>query len=118
MLISYLLSSFPVSTLRRAGGSLLLLEFCSYILFCFFLPSADHPEVAAAIREAAREAGSSSAEEYTVKFNVDILAPNVKHADSQVSGKDRTFSREPANTLSREKMDTSLTLFIFLFLSL
>ena len=51
-------------------------------MFC--CPSIDHPEVAAAIKEAAKEAGSSSAEEYTVKFNVDILAPIVKHADSQV----------------------------------
>ena len=48
------------------------------------MPATDHPEVAAAIKEAAKEAGSSSAEEYTVKFNVDILAPIVKHTDSQV----------------------------------
>ena len=46
--------------------------------------SADHPEVAAAIKEAAVAAGSTSSEEYTIKFNVDILAPNVKHADSEV----------------------------------
>ena len=52
-----------------------------FILF----PPTDHPEVAAAIKEAAKEAGSTSSEEYTVKFNVDILAPIVKHADSEVN---------------------------------
>ena len=55
---------------------------CPYI---YLLAPTDHPEVAAAIKEAAKEAGSSSAEEYTVKFNVDVLAPIVKHADSEVT---------------------------------
>ena len=45
----------------------------------------DHPEVAAAIKEAAMQAGSTSSEEYSVKFNVDILAPIVKLADSEVT---------------------------------
>lgn len=44
----------------------------------------DHPEVAAAIKEAAAAAGSTSPDEYAIKFNVDILAPIVKHADTEV----------------------------------
>ena len=108
---------FPVSTLRRAGA-VSYLEFCCFVpeLIFIFLPSADHPEVAAAIREAAREAGSSSAEEYTVKFNVDILAPNVKHADPQVRVQGNIFKGAKPDTLSRDKMDIFLTSFIFLSL--
>ena len=40
--------------------------------------------MAAAIKEAAMAAGSTSPDEYTIKFNVDILAPGVKHADTEV----------------------------------
>ena len=68
-----------------------LLQLFNVVIFTIIIsciiappPPTDHPEVAAAIKEAAKEAGSSSADEYTVKFNVDILAPIVKHADSQV----------------------------------
>ena len=37
-----------------------------------------------ALREAAREAGSTSVEDFAIQFNVDILAPGVRHGDSEV----------------------------------
>ena len=43
-----------------------------------------HPEVMSALREAAKEAGSTSDKDFIIQFNVDILAPGVNHADTEV----------------------------------
>eukprot|EP00731_Ephydatia_muelleri_P023577 Em0015g1160a len=49
-----------------------------------------HPEVMAALYEAAQEAGSSVSEDFDIRFNVDILSPGVRHGDSpEVLEKDR-----------------------------
>lgn len=42
------------------------------------------PEVVSAFREALAGVGSSSLEEFIIRFNVDILSPLVKHADEEV----------------------------------
>ncbi len=52
-------------------------------MWCYVTPPG-HPEVMEALREAAREAGSTSAQDFTIQFNVDILAPGVRHADPEV----------------------------------
>ena len=47
-------------------------------------------------------AGSTSTEEYTIKFNVDVLAPGVRHADSEVQ-RERERKRERKRERERER---------------
>lgn len=46
--------------------------------------TSDHPEVVAAVREALAEVGSTNPNTFELRFNVDILSPVVKHAESEV----------------------------------
>ena len=46
--------------------------------------STGRPEVATAFQEALKEAGSTSQDEFVIRFNVDILSPGVDHADTEV----------------------------------
>ncbi|KAL5478129.1 hypothetical protein EMCRGX_G025010 [Ephydatia muelleri] len=56
-----------------------------------------HPEVMAALYEAAQEAGSSVSEDFDIRFNVDILSPGVRHGDSpEVLEKDRKLVTDSA----------------------
>ena len=47
-------------------------------------PSPDVPEVAAAVKEALVEVGSTNMDNFELKYNVDILSPVVKHAEPEV----------------------------------
>lgn len=47
-------------------------------------PANPYPEVLAALKEAAREAGSTNNEDFDIQFNVDIFSPGLKHADTEV----------------------------------
>jgi protein TIF31 len=54
-----------------------------------------HPEVMAALQEAALEAGSVGGEEFDIRFNVDAFSPGVIHADPpEVLERDRKLLRE------------------------
>ena len=54
-------------------------------LFLYSLPPPPaHPEVMAALQEAASEAGSVEGEEFDIRFNVDAFSPGVSHADPPV----------------------------------
>ncbi len=46
--------------------------------------SSDLPEVAAAVKAALTEAGSTNLDNFELKYNVDVLSPVVKHAESEV----------------------------------
>ena len=46
--------------------------------------SPDVPEVAAAVKEALVEVGSTNMDNFELKYNVDILSPVVKHAEPEV----------------------------------
>ena len=52
------------------------------VSFCL---NTDHPEVAAAVREALAEAGSTDPNNFELRFNVDVLSPVVKHAEPEVT---------------------------------
>ena len=54
------------------------------------LPANPYPEVLAALKEAAREAGSTNSEDFDIQFNVDIFSPGLKHADTEVWSDDTT----------------------------
>jgi len=43
-----------------------------------------YPEVLTALKEAAREAGSTNPDDFDVQFNVDIFSPGLKHGDPEV----------------------------------
>ena len=47
-------------------------------------PANPYPEVLAALKEAAREAGSTNSEDFDIQFNVDIFSPGLKQADTEV----------------------------------
>ena len=49
-----------------------------------FVLSPDVPEVAAAVKEALAEVGSTNMDNFELKYNVDILSPVVKHAEPEV----------------------------------
>lgn len=42
------------------------------------------PEVEQALKEAVHEMGSTDAEDFDLQFNVDILSPGTRHADTEV----------------------------------
>lgn len=52
-----------------------------------------------AFREALEAVGSISLNEFSIRFNVDILSPLVKHADAEVSRDDPQST--PLTTLPR-----------------
>ena len=54
------------------------------VTVCVVVALIGRPEVASAFQEALREAGSTSMEEFVIRFNVDILSPGVDHADPEV----------------------------------
>ena len=59
-----------------------------------------HPEVMAALYEAAQEAGSTVSEDFDIRFNVDILSPGVRHGDPpEVLEKDRKLVADCASFL-------------------
>ncbi len=47
------------------------------------IPS-DLPEVAVAVKAALTEAGSTNSDNFELKYNVDVLSPVVRHAESEV----------------------------------
>lgn len=49
-----------------------------------FIVTEGRPEVVAAFKAALEGAGSTSHEEFVIRFNVDILSPKVQHADEEV----------------------------------
>ena len=59
-----------------------------------------HPLVVSAVREAVNESGSTNPEDFELQFNVDVLSPQLKHADPpEVLRKDYALVREAGTFL-------------------
>jgi len=55
------------------------------VIHCFVHVVVGQPFGTSAFKKALEEAGSLSQEEFLIQFNVDILTPDLQHADTEVS---------------------------------